>query len=114
MSGSNKSLHDYLMADVFAETYGITSKRMFGGFGLYKNGKIFGLITDGKLFFKVGDTNRKQYEKRGSKPFVFKSRGRDVTISYWELPADIMEDKELLEEWIEESVKVQENKSKKR
>lgn len=103
---SNKSLHDYLMFDVFEGIDGITSKSMFGGFGFYRNGKIFGIIADGKLYFKVGSNNKKDYEERGSKPFVYQARGRDMTISYWELPADIMEDREQLVEWIEKSLKV--------
>ena len=30
----------------------ITSKRMFGEYGIYANGKLFGLICDNKLFIK--------------------------------------------------------------
>ena len=30
----------------------ITSKKMFGEFGIYSDGKLFGLICDNKLFIK--------------------------------------------------------------
>lgn len=30
----------------------ITAKKMFGEYGIYSNGKIFGLICDNKLFIK--------------------------------------------------------------
>jgi len=94
------------MLDVFQGIDGITSKRMFGGFGFYRSGKIFGIIAEGKLYFKTGDTNRHDFEKLGSKPFVFSSKRGSVTISYYELPLEIMEDKEILEEWIEKALEV--------
>ena len=40
-------------------------------------------------------------------------KGKDVTLSYWELPAEIMEDRDELEKWIEKSVKAQINSKNK-
>ncbi len=95
------------MADVFAGVEGISSKTMFGGYGYYRGGKIFAIIADGKLYFKVGSSNKKDYEDLGSAPFVYNShKGKKVSMSYYELPADIMEDREVLEEWIEKSLQV--------
>ncbi len=114
MASINKSLHEYLIADVFAGIDGISTKTMFGGYGYYRSGRIFGIIADGKLFFKVGESNKKDYEDYGSKPFVFKAHnGREMKISYWEVPADVMEDREILEEWIEKSLKVEKKSDKK-
>ncbi len=105
MTNSNKSFHEYLMNDVFAGMDGISSKSMFGGYGYYKNGKIFGIVAEGKLFFKVGESNKSDYESRGLKPYVFKAHnGREQTLSYWEVPEDIVEDSESLEEWIEKAI----------
>lgn len=42
----------------------VTHKKMFGGAGLYRNGKIFGLIADETVFLKVNDSNKKQYIDR--------------------------------------------------
>lgn len=101
----DKSFHDYLLNDVFSDLSGITSRAMFGGFGFYKDGKIFGIIADGKLYFKVGDGNRSDYEEYGSKPFVYHGhKNKTTTMSYWEVPEDILEDKEKLEIWIEKAL----------
>lgn len=109
--GKNKDFHDYIMFDVFSGLDGISSKSMFGGFGFWRHGKIFAIITDGRLYFKVGEENKKDYEKRGSRPFVYRgAKGRDIEMSYYELPADIMEDKEALVEWIEKSTSVKRKK----
>lgn len=105
MSKEN-SFHEYLMSDVFSEIPGASFKRMFGGFGYYKDGVIFAILGDyDKLYFKVGDGNRKDYEDYGSKPFTYPMKnGRTTTLSYWDLPADILEDREELPQWIDKAV----------
>jgi DNA transformation protein len=101
----NSGFYEYVMEDVLEEFSGITSKRMFGGFGFYKDGVIFGIIAEGKLYFKVGESNQKDYEAFGSAPFTFPMKnGKTTTISYWELPQQVMEDKALLAAWIEKSL----------
>ena len=47
----------------------ITSKRMFGGVGLYAGDLFFALIDDDTLYFKVDDSNRGDFERAGSGPF---------------------------------------------
>ncbi len=102
----DKDFHDYILHDVFGGLFGINSRAMFGGYGFYKDGKMFGLIADGKLYFKVGEGNKKDYEEEGSEPFVYRSRDKDVTLNYWELPERLFENKEELVEWIEKSILV--------
>lgn len=36
----------------------ITAKKMFGEYGIYSDGKIFGLICDNKLFLKPTKSRR--------------------------------------------------------
>lgn len=109
----DKSFHDYLLDDVFRQIEGITSKPMFGGYGFYRDGIIFAIIADGKLYFKVGESNRKDYEEHGSRPFTYAMKnGKKTTLSYWELPVDIMEDGDELEKWIDKSVEESRKKDK--
>ena len=104
------AFHDYVMHDLFASFEGITSRAMFGGWGLYRDGVTFGIIADDELYFKVGDKNRPQYEKKGSAPFVYESRGKKVTMkSYWKVPADVMEDAEELLDWVKASCRAAKN-----
>lgn len=111
----DEGFHEYVMSDVFGDMPDIISRAMFGGWGIYKNGKIFAIITDGELYFKVGDSNRADYEKRGSKAFVYTMpNGKKTTMSYWLLPEEIMEDREQLESWIEKAAKVEGKKKGKR
>ena len=110
----DSSFHEYVLNDLFSEIFGITSKAMFGGYGFYKDGKIFGMIADGKLYFKVGEGNTNDYEKFGSKPFTYTGhKGKTYQMSYWEVPADCLEDPEMLEEYLEKAV-IESLKSKKK
>ena len=77
---------------------------MFGGWGIYKNGIFFALIADGVLYFKVDESNKKDYEDLESEPFVYNAKGKSMTMSYWNLPEEIMSDQQLLKEWVDKSV----------
>ena len=96
----NKEFHDYIVYDAFKDIPGITSRPMFSGWGIYKDGKIFSLIIGGELYFKVSDKNRSEFEKSDSHPFVYPRKGKSITMSYWTLPDEILENKEILLVWI--------------
>ena len=102
----DNDFYEYVKDDLFADIDGITSRHMFGGYGFYKDGTFFALIAYGKLYFKVGPNNQKDYEKHKSKPFIYsghKSR-KPTKMSYWEVPADVLEDKDELVKWIDKAV----------
>ncbi len=101
---------DYIIGDVLAEIPSVTYKSMFSGWCLYKNGFVFALIIGDELFFKTDETNREQYKKRGSHPFKYSTKKKEITTSYWTLPEEIMENKELLPKWIEQSVEMDKRK----
>jgi DNA transformation protein len=83
----------------------ISARRMFGGIGLYLEGTFFGLIDDDALYFKVDDTTRLDFERSGSRPF--RPYGEDsYSMQYYEVPADVLEDRSSLKEWTGKAVAV--------
>jgi DNA transformation protein len=70
---------------------------MFGGYGLYRNDVFFGIVFKGRLFFRTGPLTRKKYLARGMKPF--KPNARMTSKTYYEVPADILEDRVAVREW---------------
>ncbi len=91
---------DFVTQDLLPEMGGLSVRAMFGAFGLYKDGMIFGLIDEDQLYFKVDRTNQKEYEERGSRPLTYRSsRGKLVKLPYWEVPAEIMDDREEILRW---------------
>ena len=55
--GSTQGFVDYV-AEQFAEDCGVTYKKMFGEYGLFSEGKMFGMICDDRLFMKPTDGGR--------------------------------------------------------
>lgn len=85
---------------------GVSARRMFGGVGLYRDDVFFAVIDDDTLYFKVNDSTRPNYESRGSKPFrPYKDRP-DVSMSYYTVPADVLDEAEELVIWARGSVAV--------
>ncbi len=77
----------------------ISYRRMFGAFGLYRNDVFFGIISGDTLFFKVNDGNREDYETRRMAPFRPYRDKPLVSMSYYEVPADVLEDADECVRW---------------
>jgi DNA transformation protein len=89
---------DYVL-DQLAPLPGISAKRMFGGFGLFRGGLMFGIIIDDVLYYKTAGSNRASYEAAGSTPFTYETKKKTVTLSYWTVPALALDDEDILLEW---------------
>ena len=76
----------------------LRSKRMFGGVGLYSGDSFFGIVAADELFFKVDDSNRSAYEAAGTEPFR-PVINRPVSMSYWRVPIEVLEDPGELAAW---------------
>ena len=84
----------------------VTAKAMFGGHGLYSGDRFFGILFDGRLFFKTNEQSRAVYVARGMEPFTYEMKGRLMTMSYHELPPDVLETAAELVAWAGEAIKV--------
>ncbi len=76
---------------------------MFGGYGIYYGDVMFACIVEGELYFRIGDSNRKDYEKYGSKPFTYDGGKRPVVMPYMTLPEEIFAHPRHLRTWIEKA-----------
>lgn len=79
----------------------VRSRRMFGGVGLYVDDAFCGIIgaDSGRLYLKVDDSNRADYEREAMEPF----RTPKGTMSYYTVPEHVVEDRELLRSWVLEA-----------
>lgn len=84
---------------------GVTARAMFGGAGLYRDGCFFALLDDDVLYLKVDDTNRPDFDAVGTGPFRPFGEGGEV-MSYYEVPADVLEDRAALAMWAGKAVEV--------
>jgi DNA transformation protein len=63
----------------------VMGKSMFGGLGIYAQGLFFALIAEDRLYFKVDEATRPEFEQRGMEPFL--PFGEDSAMGYYEVPA---------------------------
>lgn len=91
----------------------VTSRAMFGARGLYSNGFFFAVLDNDTLYLKVDDTTRPDYEAAGMGPFR-PFDGPEASMSYYELPADLLEDTERLRPWVDAAIDVARRSRKKK
>jgi DNA transformation protein len=97
---------DYLqyVLDQLAQLGEVATKRMFGGVGLYCGESFFGLIAEDTLYLRVDAENRADYAARGAAPFRPYPDRPEVSMSYFEAPAEVLEDTRQLAQWARRSV----------
>jgi DNA transformation protein len=101
--------------DQLARVPQLRSKRMFGGVGLYSGELFFAIIAADELFFKVDDSNRATYEAAGSEPFrPLADPTRPVSMSYWRVPIEVLEDPAELADWARAAIRAATNSAPKR
>ena len=83
----------------------VTSRRMFGGIGLYCGGDFFGIIARDELYLKVDDGTRGVFEAAGCHPFK-PYADRPVTMQYYAVPVDVLESAPELLAWARKAVGV--------
>lgn len=90
----------------------IQTRAMFGGVGIYSDGLFFALIAEDKLYLKVSDLNRTDFEAAGMGPFFpFDS---PTPMHYWELPPGTLEAPDELRVWVDKAIAVAEAAKKPR
>lgn len=77
---------------------GVSSRSMFGGYGIFAEGDMFALISGSALFLKVDDSNRAAYEEAGSEQYR--------PMPYYGVPAEVLEDQEKLIAWAQTSIAI--------
>jgi DNA transformation protein len=97
---------DYLL-DQLSAWGGVSARKMFGGAGLFRNGKMFALIANDIAYLKAGDSNRDEFVRRGSRPFK-PYPGKKTLMPYFEIPADVLEDPDQLIDWAKRSLAIAE------
>jgi len=90
------------IADQLSELGPVTTRRMFGGAGLYFDGVMFGLVDDDVCYFKADDASRQDYVARGCA--AFRPSPGKASMSYFAVPDDVLEDPTELAEWASRAV----------
>ncbi len=96
MAPKHDGFRDFVL-DQLSGLRGLTSRAMFGGYGLYQGDRFFGIIHKGRLYFKVTPKTISLYKDRGMKPFTPTST--QTLKNYYEVQVDILEAPDDLLAW---------------
>ena len=80
-------------------------KKMFGGIALLYQGSAFAKIKHDKVWLKVGESNRRDFEQQNMPQYTY---GKDNArkLNFYETPVDVIEDREKLVDWAKRSMAV--------
>jgi len=80
---------------------------MFGGAGLYADGVMFGLVSDGLIHLKADAATVPRFEAEGCRPFEYGTKnGRRAIMSYWQLPDRLYDEPDALAQWARQALAV--------
>jgi len=99
----DNSFKDYIL-DQLIGLDNIWSKRMFGGFGLYAGETFFGIMSDDVLYLKTNKQTKKGFVDAGMNPF--RPSSKQTLKNYFEVPEEIVDNREELVIWANESIKI--------
>ena len=91
------------MMDCLSELGEMTVRPMFGGYGLYWQETIFGIVFRERLYLKVDDQSRGDYLSRGMGPF--RPNERQTLKAYYEVPPEVLDDAQALTSWVREAIR---------
>jgi len=84
----------------------LRAKAMFGAHGLYSDDHFFAILDEGRLFFKVSEATRADFEAHGMGPFTYEMKGREMAMSYYEVPPEVLEDRSEAIAWANKAIQV--------
>ena len=83
----------------------VSSKRMFGGVGLYSIDTFFAILDNDTVFFKVDEVTVARYRRRKMPPFQPMPDKPPMT-GYYQVPVAVLEDRDAIAAWAAEAIEV--------
>lgn len=96
---------DYL-TELFEQIGPIYVRKMFGGYGVYHDGVMFGLVDDDTLYLKADQATAYRFESRGLVQFEYNKAGKSIKMSYYLAPAEVLDDPEQAAVWASQSLAI--------
>ena len=96
------------IVDELAAIGPISERPYFGGVALLFDGRQFAFVMGRTLYLATNDANRIKMRSRGCQPFEYATRSGVRTVeAYYDIPADILGQPNLLVEWASTAISAQ-------
>jgi DNA transformation protein and related proteins len=101
--------------ELFARFGPVSVNRMFGGAGIWSGGLMLAIAFDGVIYLRVDEASIADFEREGSKPFVYPRATTPGKIgrpsrAFWRLPERLYDDPDELAVWAQRSLAIAERK----
>lgn len=77
----------------------LTTRAIFGGVGIMIDNRLIGVVLNEVLYLYTDERNRPDYLARGMGPFRPYPNAFDLTTDQYEVPRDIVQNAQTLQEW---------------
>ena len=91
---------DRFLLDLLGGIGPVEPRRLFGATALWLDGVVFGLIFEDRLYLKVDDLSRPDFEAAGQESLGYQRQGRPAALkSFYTMPEDAMDDADAALAW---------------
>ncbi len=94
------------MLDQLSALPELRARAMFGAHGIYSGDHFFGILDEGRLFFKTDAASAADYTARGMDAFTYEMKGKTMTMAYHEVPPDVLEQPHELTLWARKAIQL--------
>jgi DNA transformation protein len=94
-------MSEYLqfLKEAFSEFGDVSSRKMFGGHGIYYDGVMIGLVAGSELYLKVDAESVANFSEQGLSQFTYPKGKKMVGMSYYLAPEEALEDPSEMRHW---------------
>lgn len=91
------------IVDLFAAFGHVTVRRMFGGHGIYHEGRIIALQSFDEIWLKADTESAPEFQAAGSRQWTYDGKGKPVLMPYWSIPDEALDDPHELALWAQKA-----------
>jgi len=88
------------LKEVLSGVGDVRARRMFGGYGLFHNDLMIGLVADDVLYLKADGQSAKSFSDKGLEQFEYIKNGKPMKMSYFMAPEEIFDDPTEARKWV--------------
>ena len=94
-------MDDEQIREIFQSLGPVTIRRMFGGKGVYCDGRILAVVFQGDLLLKADAETAPQFAAAGAVQWAYESKtGKQAHMPYWSIPDEALDDPDLMADWV--------------
>ncbi len=97
-SKEKKEFVSYIV-DLMQSMGPIYSKSMFGGYGIFLDGLMFGLVADNVLYLKTDTQTENNFISKNLEAFTYAKKNKTFKMNYYQAPEETLEDAEQMNHW---------------